>query len=95
VLIAPKSILKRKPDIFFATAGTEESVMLDVNTGRYHALNAVASRVWEMLEVPRSISEICLQICEEFDVDKATCETAILAFSEDLVDNGLACAVAP
>jgi hypothetical protein len=81
--------LSRKGDILHAPLGTEETVMMNVTAGRYHGLNATASRIWELLETPKTIAQVCEQICEEFEVDAQTCETEVLKFVQDLIDNGL------
>ena len=81
--------LSRKGDILHAPVGAEETVMMNVTAGRYHGLNAAASRIWELLETPKTIAQICAQICEEFEVDAQTCEATVLKFAQDLVDNGL------
>ena len=50
---------------------------------------AVASRVWELLETPKTIAQLCAQICEEFEVDMQTCEAEVLKFVQVLIDNGI------
>jgi Coenzyme PQQ synthesis protein D (PqqD) len=83
------TILSRNDDILHASVGSEEAVMMSVTAGRYYGLNAVASRIWELLETPKTIAELCAQICEEFEVDAQTCEVEALKFVQDLVDNGV------
>jgi hypothetical protein len=83
------TILSRNGEILHAPVGSEEAVMMNVTAGRYYGLNAVASRIWELLETPKTITELCAQICEEFDVDAQTCEAAVLKFVQDLIDNGI------
>ena len=81
--------LRRNGDILYAPVGTEEAVMMSVTAGRYYGLNAVASRIWELLETPKTIAQLCAQICEEFEVDAQTCEAEVLKFVEDLIVNGV------
>ena len=81
------TLLSRNSDILHAPVGTEEAVMMSVEAGRYYGLNAVARRVWELLETPKTIAQLCRQLCEEFEVDPQTCETDVLKFAGDLVDN--------
>ena len=83
------TILSRNDDILHASVGSEEAVMMSVTAGRYYGLNAVASRIWELLETPKTIAELCAQICEEFEVDAQTCEAEVLKFVQDLIDNGV------
>ncbi|MGO8833961.1 MAG: PqqD family protein, partial [Roseiarcus sp.] len=48
-----------------------------------------ASRIWELLETPKTVAQLCAQLCEEFEVDEPTCEAEVLKFTGDLVDNGM------
>jgi Coenzyme PQQ synthesis protein D (PqqD) len=88
--IGLNTTLSRNGDILHAPVGSEEAVMMNVTAGRYYGLNAVGLRIWELLETPKTIAEICAQICEEFDVDAQTCEAAVLKFVQDLIDNRIA-----
>jgi hypothetical protein len=81
--------LSRNGDILHASVGMEETVMMSVTAGRYYGLNAVAARIWELLETQRTIAQLCAQICEEFEVDAQTCEAEVLKFVQDLINNGL------
>lgn len=83
------TILSRNSDILYAPTGAEEAVMMSVTAGSYYGLNAVGSRIWELLEAPKTITQLCAQICEEFEVDAQTCEAEILKFVRDLIDNGV------
>jgi hypothetical protein len=72
-----------------APVGTDEAVMMSINAGRYYGLNAVASRIWELIETPMTVGEICARLCEEFEIDAQNCEAAVLKFANDMVDNGI------
>ena len=85
--IALHTTLNRNGDILYAPTGTEEAVMMSVTAGRYYGLNAVASRIWELLETPKTITQLCAQICEEFEVDAQTCKAAVVKFVQDLIDH--------
>lgn len=64
-------------------------VMMDIDRGKYFSLNPVATRIWELLETPRELSEICLQLREEFDVEEARCHAETSACLSEMVDLGL------
>jgi Coenzyme PQQ synthesis protein D (PqqD) len=81
--------LNRSHEILYAPVGTEEAVMLSVAAGRYYGLNAVGARIWELLESPRTIAELCARICEEFEVDAQTCQNDVVKFVGELLDNGI------
>jgi coenzyme PQQ synthesis protein D (PqqD) len=79
--------LSRNGEILYAAVGTEEAVMMSVSAGRYYGLNAVAARIWELLERPRTIAELCALLQEEFEIDARTCEAEVLIFVDDLIGN--------
>jgi hypothetical protein len=89
VTITLETTLSRNGDILYAPVGTEEVVMMSVEASCYYGLNAVASRIWELLETPKTIAQLCAQICEEFEVDARTCETSVFEFATNLIENGI------
>lgn len=81
--------LTRSDGVLFAPAGPDECLMMNLETGRYHGVGAVGARVWELLETPKTIAQLCAQICEEFDVDEQTCQADVLKFTNDLIENDI------
>ncbi|HVX56205.1 MAG TPA: PqqD family protein [Pseudolabrys sp.] len=81
--------LIRNERLFHAPVGTDESVMLDSEGGRYFGLNAVGTYIWGLLEQPHSASELQAAVCAEFEVDPATCETDLSAFLDSMIANGI------
>lgn len=51
-----------------ATTAREETVLLDVERGRYYALNEVGSRIWALVCEGAAFGEIVDRVCEEYDV---------------------------
>jgi hypothetical protein len=94
VSITLDTAVSRIGETLYARVGTEEAVMMSVTAGRYYGLNAVAVRIWELLERPMTIAELCARLCEEFEVDAQTCEAEVLKFVNDLIDNGIVHAAA-
>lgn len=83
------TILSRSTDILHAPVGDDRAVMMSVQAGQYFGLDAVGARVWELLESPKSISQLCAELCEEFEVEPQTCQAQILEFAADLVGQGI------
>ncbi|MGH6800275.1 MAG: PqqD family peptide modification chaperone [Methylocella sp.] len=94
ILIALDATISRAGETLYARAGTDEAVMMSVAAGRYYGLNAVALRIWELLERPMTIAGLCALLCEEFEVDAQTCEIEVLNFVNELIDNDIAHAAA-
>jgi hypothetical protein len=64
----------------------EEVMILNLEDGVYYGLDAVGSRIWELLQKPRSVAEICEVLVEEFEVEKQRCEQDLLGFLRELHD---------
>ena len=60
-------------------------VMMSVEQGKYYGLDSVGSRIWNLLEQPRRIMEVCAIIQDEFAVERETCERDVLDFVSRLV----------
>jgi hypothetical protein len=67
----------------------DEIVMFDADAGKYYGLNGVAAAVWNQIDKPKSVNEICDQLTTEFDVEKQTCIDEVLTFLPELQKKGL------
>jgi Coenzyme PQQ synthesis protein D (PqqD) len=64
----------------------EELVMLDPEQSLYYGLNEVATSIWELLERPCTVSEICGKLTEEYRVDPELCREQVSDFLRRLAD---------
>ena len=80
--------LRQHPDQIAAEADGEV-LMMHVESGNYFGLNEVASFIWNQLDTPRTIAELCAATQAEFEVDEARCAADALAFLQGLIDDGL------
>jgi hypothetical protein len=55
----------------------DELVMMDIEQGKYFSLNPVATRIWDLLEKPLSLEELCSLLMEEYEVDITQCMTEL------------------
>lgn len=67
----------------------DETVILNVETGRYHGLRGTGVRVWELLGGGTTIAEIERALLEEYDVEAETCRADLLELVRDLRSAGL------
>lgn len=63
--------------------------MMDLDQGKYFSLNAVATRIWDLLEKHRDVSELCTLIIDEYEVDQARCVAEVTELLEEMVKLGL------
>lgn len=66
-----------------------EVIILGLADSVYYGLDGVGTRVWELLQTPRTVAEIVRTITAEFDVDRERAEADLLALLADLQSRGL------
>ncbi len=67
----------------------DELVMLSINSGKYHAINAVGKRIWQLLERPMNLPQLCEALSSEFDVDAKRCTEETAGFVAQLFTHNL------
>jgi hypothetical protein len=82
------SVYTRNPTPLAANVDGE-IVMLEPSTSRYFGLADTAVRIWQLLEVPSSVADVVDALLEEYDVDRETCTSEVLAFISELEVAGL------
>ena len=73
--------------IFRELAG--EAVLLQLEAGMYFGLDAVGTRLWQLIAEHRHLRRVFDQAQAEFDVDAATLERDLVALVESLEARGL------
>jgi hypothetical protein len=66
-----------------------EAVVLNLDTGVYYGLDPVGTRVWRLLQQPRTVAELRDFIVDEFDVVPDRCEADLRPFLASLQSHGL------
>lgn len=69
--------------------GGDEVVILDLNSGVYHGLSAVAARAWSLIQQPTTVAKVREQLLLEYEVDPKRCESDLLRFFRELEASGL------
>jgi hypothetical protein len=67
----------------------QEAVLLNLETERYYGLDAVGTRMWQLVTSAPSIDAAFFQLIDEFDVDPHTLRTNLSELLNHLVENGL------
>jgi len=63
----------------------DDLVMMDIDKGKYFALNPVATRIWELLEKELSFDELCKLLLEEYEVEEEQCRREVEEYLEEMV----------
>ena len=77
------TVYRRKGDWLTAKVG-DQLVMMSVQQGRYVGLSEVGARIWEILESPKDIDQLCDLLVAEFDVAPDVCRAEVVAFLDEL-----------
>jgi len=67
----------------------DEVVILNLKREIYFSLDGAGVQIWEALNEPRSVAEICASIIAQFDVSPSECEADVIEILSDLSRAGL------
>ena len=76
------------PDVLFQIVG-EETVLLNLRTELYLGLDAVGTRMWNLLTESPSIQLACDSLLEEYEVEPARLERELNEFIGKLLEKSL------
>jgi Coenzyme PQQ synthesis protein D (PqqD) len=88
VRLSSHTIVSASPEQVSCPLG-EESAILNLNNTVYYGLNPVGSRVWDLLQKPRSVGELRDILVNEYDVGIERCESDLLRLLERMWSEGL------
>jgi len=77
------------PEVLHQRVG-DETVVLDLVGEQYYGLNAVGSRIWDLLAEDHTLAQIAEVIAQEFDAPAAQVQEDLRALITQLVDRGVA-----
>jgi len=67
----------------------DELVMMDIDQGMYFSLNPVATRIWDLLENPLNLDDLCRLLYEEYEVEPVECQQDVEAYIAEMISLGL------
>src|SRR5690554_4410559 len=62
----------------------DELVMMDISKGKYFSLNPVATFIWDNLEDPISLDDLCSKLVKEYEVEPEKCRIEVQAYLNEL-----------
>ncbi len=66
-----------------------ELVMMGLEQGEYYGMREVAAKIWQLLETPHTVAELCSTIVSEYDVEPDRCHRDVSDFLQTLRDKKL------
>jgi hypothetical protein len=86
--LTPQMRVRRIDNVLDADIG-DETVVMDIEKGRYFGFNETGTRIWSLLAQPIVISDLCDQLAAEFEVPREHCEPEVFDFLASLLTRGL------
>jgi Coenzyme PQQ synthesis protein D (PqqD) len=80
-------MIRKQGDWLAANVG-EELVLMSGEKGNYISLSKVGTRVWGLIETPRTVEEVCGQLTAEFSVSPEVCRADVEDFLRELARHG-------
>ena len=66
-----------------------EAVILQLQDGIYYGLNPVGACIWNLIQTPKTISEVRDAILDEYDVTPEQCEADVRALVAEMKEHAL------
>ena len=66
-----------------------ESILLDLASEQYFGLDAIGTRIWELLTTCPTLEQVHAALCDEFAGNPAQIESDLLALLQKMTDAGL------
>ncbi|WYL93496.1 MAG: lasso peptide biosynthesis PqqD family chaperone [Gloeotrichia echinulata IR180] len=80
-------VVAAKEQIFSELDG--EQVILNIQSGVYYGLNSVGASIWNLIQQPKTISEIQDAILSKYEVEPEQCDRDLLKILQELEAEGL------
>jgi hypothetical protein len=77
------------PEHVLVRAMGEGLLLLDLSSGEYFGLDAVAALIWQGLQRQQRPAEICTSLLARFDVERSVLEGDMATLIERLFERGL------
>lgn len=86
--VSVRSVVVTGPDLVSSRLA-DEVVILNLDSGVYHGLEAVGARVWDLIRDPAPVTKVRDTLVDEYEVEPWRCESDLLGLLEDLKTHGL------
>ncbi len=81
-------MIRKATDRFAETPLDDELVLMNIDTGSFHALKGTGFAIWQLIDVTRDEAAICAALLQSYAVDPQTCQAEVSRFIEQMVGAG-------
>ena len=83
------AVIVRVPQHVVFKSFVSETVVLNLETGKYHGLNSTAGRMLEALDRLGNVEDVVAVLSEEFRIPSETLRADVDEFCEEMTQRGL------
>lgn len=76
-------------DCCLSTTIDGEAVILHTDDGTYYGFNDVGTYIWELLQQPHTVQDVCRAVAEEYDVTHERCRADVHELVSELLEYDL------
>jgi Coenzyme PQQ synthesis protein D (PqqD) len=84
-----RTVVVRTPGLLTAPVD-DEIVILNPDRDNYVGLDAVGRAVWDLIEQPREVAELCRKLSQDFDGTPEQIAADVLPFLAEMAEEGIA-----
>tara|TARA_R110002072_G_scaffold303069_1_gene492559 strand:+ start:33529 stop:33840 length:312 start_codon:yes stop_codon:yes gene_type:complete len=66
-----------------------EIAIMAIDSGKYHSLNATGSQIWNAVQQPQTVADLCESLASQYQVDEEQCRSDVLSYLQDMVNERL------
>lgn len=63
----------------------DDLVMMHAESDLYLSLSGSAGRIWELIESPRTVTDLCQALCREFEIEPDAALPEVAAFLDQML----------
>lgn len=86
--LIPAATIVRSQDVL-STRIDDELVLMSINEGLYFGLDAIGADIWDRLETPVRVSDLCAALVNDYQEDAAVIERDVLELLRRLAGRAL------
>jgi hypothetical protein len=85
--LADDTVISRTGDWLSADTG-DGVVMMSPSIARYVGISETGGAIWQLLETPRTLGQLCEQLAQQYDTSGADLRADVVEFVNGLVARG-------
>ena len=83
-----ETVVVQDPDLVSSELD-DYTMLMSIEAGKFYSINPLGSQIWQLLERPTALRDVCASLQSEYDVTPEQCGAETVAFVNRLLGQGL------